>query len=76
MNKMVQIRNLPEKTHRKLKARAASEGLTITDYVTRLIARDLEKPTIREWLKMMERRPKVHLDPPPEVLIREDRDSR
>jgi plasmid stability protein len=76
MNKMVQIRNLPEKTHRKLKARAASEGMTITDYVTRLITRDLEKPSIREWLKMMETRPKVHLDPPPEVLIREDRDSR
>lgn len=76
MNKMVQIRNLPEKTHRKLKARAASEGLTITDYVTRLITRDLEKPSIREWLKMVESRPKVHLDPPPEVLIREDRDSR
>lgn len=76
MNKMVQIRNLPEKAHRKLKARAASEGMTITDYVTRLIDRDLEKPTIKEWLRMVDGRAKAHLDPPPEVLIREDRDQR
>ena len=76
MNKMVQIRNLPERMHRKLKARAASEGMTITDYLARLIERDLEKPTIKEWFRLVESRPKVHLDPPPEVLIREDRDSR
>ena len=76
MNKMVQIRNLPEKTHRKLKARAASEGMTITDYVARLIARDLEKPSIRELFNKLQNTPKVTLDPPPEVLIREDRDSR
>jgi plasmid stability protein len=76
MNKMVQIRNLPEKTHRKLKARAASEGMTITDYVTRLITRDLEKPSIRELFNRLQNTPKVTLDPSPEVLIREDRDSR
>ena len=76
MNKMVQIRNLSEQTHRKLKARAASEGMTITDYLTALIERDLQKPTIKEWLRMVDSRTKAHLDPPPEVLIREDRDQR
>jgi hypothetical protein len=76
MNKMLQVRRLPSATHRKLKARAALEGMTLSDYVKRLIERDLEKPSMKEWLARLERRPSVHLDPPPEVLIRQDRDSR
>ena len=76
MNKMIQIRNLPERVHRKLKAPAAAEGVTVTCYLTRLIERDLEKPTIKDWLRLIESRPKVHFEPPPEVLIREGRDSR
>jgi hypothetical protein len=76
MNKMLQVRRLPSATHRKLKARAALEGMTLSDYVKRLIDRDLEKPSMKEWLTRLERRPSVHLDPPPEILIRQDRDSR
>ena len=41
MNKFVQIRSLPEATHRKLKIKAAERGLSISDYVRRLIEQDL-----------------------------------
>lgn len=38
MTKMIQIRNVPDDVHRTLKIRAASEGLSLSDY----IKRDLE----------------------------------
>ncbi len=58
MNKHVQIRNIAESKHRKLKARAAAQGMTITDYVERLIDRDLAKLT---WAEIAER---AHTLPP------------
>ena len=33
MSKMVQIRNVPDSLHRKLKARAADAGRTLSDYL-------------------------------------------
>ncbi len=33
MSKMVQIRNVPEVLHRKLKVRAAHSGQTLSDYL-------------------------------------------
>jgi plasmid stability protein len=76
MNKMIQIRNVPEKLHRKLKARAAAEGMTLTDYVAALIKRDLQRPLAAEWMQSLETRTKFQLDPAPEDVVREDRDSR
>jgi plasmid stability protein len=76
MNKMIQIRNVPEKLHRKLKARAAAEGMTLTDYVSALIKRDLQRPSAAEWMQSLETRAKFHLDPSPEDIVREERDSR
>ena len=76
MNKFVQIRNIPEEKHRKLKSRAASKGMSISDYVARLIDKDIEKPSIAEFLALMKTREHVHLIPSPEEIIREDRDSR
>ena len=39
MSKMIQIRNVPDDIHRVLKVRAATEGLSLSDY----IKRDLEE---------------------------------
>lgn len=38
MSKMIQIRNVPDDVHRTLKVRAATEGLSLSDF----IKRDLE----------------------------------
>ena len=48
MYKMLQIRNVPDVVHRRLKARAAHLGLSMSDYVLREIERLLEKPTREE----------------------------
>jgi plasmid stability protein len=43
MSKMIQVRNVPDDVHRTLKARAAAEGLSLSDY----IKRDLEASAAR-----------------------------
>ena len=48
MSKMIQIRNVPNAVHRELKARAALEGMTLSDYLLAGLRRDLERPTLTE----------------------------
>ena len=36
---MVQIRNVPSDFHRRLKARAAMEGMSMSDYILREVGR-------------------------------------
>lgn len=50
MNRHVQIREIPEETHRKLKARAAAEGLSMSDYLKRLIELEFLQ-TLRRYLR-------------------------
>ena len=47
---MVQIRNVPEDLHRKLKARAALAGMSISEYLLREIEKSLARPTPEELL--------------------------
>ncbi|MBY0423971.1 MAG: hypothetical protein K2Q06_16835 [Parvularculaceae bacterium] len=76
MNKHVQIRSLPEATHRQLKSRAAGEGLSISDYLKRLIERDLRKPTWTEFDAKMRKLKPVAPAEPAAQMIRKERDSR
>jgi antitoxin FitA len=48
MSKMIQVRNVPDDLHRALKARAAVEGMTLSDYIKRELALRTQKSTIRE----------------------------
>ncbi|MFN0023856.1 MAG: FitA-like ribbon-helix-helix domain-containing protein [Parvularculaceae bacterium] len=76
MNKHVQIRELPEAVHSKLKIRAAEEGLSMSDYVKRLIERDLRRP---RWDEIMARTAKMRPIALPETtaeMIRRERDAR
>ena len=41
---MVQIRNVPEEFHRRLKARAATEGMSMSDYILRELGKALDRP--------------------------------
>jgi plasmid stability protein len=75
MNKMIQIRNVPEKTHRKLKMRAAAHGMTLSDYLAKLIERDLSRPSREEVLARLQSREPVRLSKSPAELIRDERDS-
>lgn len=76
MSKMIQLRHVPEALHRKLKARAALEGLTLSDYLLREVRRVAERPTIAEvWERVARREPAIP-DTPPVTAVRRERDSR
>jgi hypothetical protein len=50
MSKMVQIRDVPNAIHSKLKARAAREGMSLSDFLKRELERAAERPSMQEWL--------------------------
>jgi antitoxin FitA len=58
--------------HRKLEVRAASLGMTLSDYLLSEIELIAERPTLAE---MMERLRHDELDEPPDVTIRRMRDA-
>ena len=73
---MVQIRNVPPEVHRRLKARAAIEGLSMSDYVLREIRKALDQPTRQEVLERLRARPARQLRRSAAEVIRAERDSR
>jgi plasmid stability protein len=73
---MVQIRNVPEETHRLLKARAAIEGMSMSDYVLREVRKALDRPTRQEVLDRLRARPVRRLRRGAATVIRAERDSR
>ncbi len=76
MSKMIQIRNVPDRLHRRLKARAAVAGMSLSDYLLNEIRRAAERPTVEELRARLERRPAVRSAAPPAQVVRAERDSR
>ena len=76
MNKHVQIRDVPEPMHRKLKMRAAEEGMSISEYLKRLIDRDLKRPSWAEYEARMKKLEPISLPVSSAEIIREIRDER
>ncbi|MEJ7819607.1 MAG: hypothetical protein WKF44_04815 [Rubrobacteraceae bacterium] len=72
---MIQIRNVPDELHRTLKARAAREGMTLSDYLLSEIEQVAKKPTMKEWLERVAKLEPVEVDEPPAVTIRRMRDA-
>ena len=75
MSKMIQIRNVPDTLHRKLKARAAIAGQTLSDYLLAEIERIAALPTRDEMLARVHSRSGVRLKVPAAVVIRRQRES-
>ena len=70
----IQIRNVPPELHRKLKARAAEQGLTLSEYLLREAERAVERPSIEEVTQRIRSRRLPKLTTPPADLIRADRE--
>lgn len=56
MAMLLQIRNVPEETHRTLKARAAARGTSLNSYLLELVAREAARPSVAEVLERAARR--------------------
>jgi plasmid stability protein len=73
---MVQIRNVPTDFHRRLKARAAMEGMSMSDYIMRELGKALDRPTRAEVLARLQAQPVRKLKRSAAEIIREERDAR
>jgi antitoxin FitA len=76
MPKMIQIRDVPDNVHRTLKARAAREGMSLSDYIKRELEQTAERPSMQEWLERIRRSKPIPLKRPAAEIIRELRDGK
>jgi antitoxin FitA len=73
---MVQIRNVPPEFHRRLKSRAAIEGMSMSDYILREVGKALDRPTRQEILERLRSRPARQLKRSAAAVIRAERAAR
>jgi antitoxin FitA len=72
---MIQIRNVPDALHRRLKSRAALEGMSLSDYLLAELRRVAERPTLGELRERLQRRPAATPNVAPEQAVRAERDA-
>jgi len=76
MSRMLQIRNVPDDLHARLKARAALEGMTLSDYLLREVRRAAERPSPTELRERLRQRAPVRTRVSPARAVRAERDRR
>ena len=76
MSKMIQLRNVPDGLHRKLKARAAMAGLSLSDYLISEIKEVAERPTLAEMRERLHQRERVTARLDTVRTLHEQRDTR
>lgn len=76
MSRMIQVRDVPENVHGTLKARAAREGMSLSDYLKRELERVAERPTMREWLERTASSKPLRSKKTAAQVIRDLRDAR
>jgi antitoxin FitA len=76
MPKMIQLRHVPDDLHRTLKARAALEGLSLSDYLLKEVTRIAERPTVDELRRRLAGRAPVLGRVAPARAVRAERNRR
>ena len=76
MPKMVQVRNVPDAIHRKLKSRAALRGQSLSEYLLQILSDIAKRPTREEMMDRLAELPRSKLSPSPTEALRKERDSR
>lgn len=72
---VIQIRGVPEAAHRRLKARAALAGQSLSEYLRLELEQLASLPTLDEMLERVSRREPVGGEPVAEA-IRKEREAR
>jgi antitoxin FitA len=73
---IIQVKNVPPGMHGELRRRAGQEGLTIRDYVLKLIERDQRLPSKTDWLDRVAELEPVAVSQSAADVIREAREER
>jgi len=76
MPKTIQLRNVPDSLHRKLKSKAARAGISLSDYLLREIREIANRPTLEDFQRRLRRRKPVVLPVSAAENIREEREKR
>jgi plasmid stability protein len=76
MSKMIQLRNVPDALHRRLKARAAMCGMSLSDYLLSEIREIAERPTLAEMRERLHQREPVSSQLDTVRILHEERDAR
>lgn len=71
----LQVKNLPDDLTEKLRDRARAEHTTVSAFVTRILEREVAKPTLAEWLARLDELPKLEHDIDIEALMGEVKDE-
>lgn len=75
MAKTLQVRGVPEKVHRRLKARAADAGLSLSEYLLAELTRFAELPTRDEMRERLRNGPRAKLSESAAKMVRRERDT-
>ena len=75
MNKHVQVREIPAPIHQALKDRAAAEGLSMSDFIRRLIDRELARPAWADIEARVADAAEIESPVPSAELVRSARDA-
>jgi plasmid stability protein len=76
MSKMIQVRNVPDQLHRKLKSRAAEQGISLSDYILAELRRLAERVSPQELAARARTIVREDFDPSPAEILRAERDRR
>lgn len=73
---MVQVRNVPEMLHRALKARAATAGMSLSDYLLGELREIANRPTLAEFREHLHTRSPLGAFLDTARVVREERGLR
>lgn len=76
MSKMIQVRNVPDDLHRRLKSRAALAGMTLSDYLLAELCRFADRPSPEEMRRRLAERRPVAMPEETAAAVRAEREAR
>lgn len=76
MSTMIQVRNVPDHIHRRLKARASLAGMSLSEYALAELRRSLESLAREEILERLEQRTPAKVRTRPAAAVRSERSRR
>lgn len=76
MSRMIQLRNVPDSLHRKLKARAALEGMSLSEYLLGEVRRAADRPSVSELRQRLASRTRIEPGISSARAVRQEREGR
>jgi plasmid stability protein len=73
---MIQIRHVPDAIHRRIKAKAAMEGMSLSDYLRQEVVEIAARPTVSELRQRLAERSSVRTRVAPAQAVRSERENR